>query len=318
MNEYKTIGDLAGGGIRIDPEAVILLKILEDTNPCGQVYYEIDGNTAVSYSLKLNLLTYNGLSKLRANTRIIGLPISMASPGYWTSREELFEILGRMKGLTLVINAREMLPGSVPTLPTYILKNSFRDLEEYLGALRSSYRRRLRLALGKRELLHIQEIVPIDFSKEHYKLYCKVKERSEYPLEILPIEFFRKYPARIMEFRDSAEEKLLAFVQIKRIDDRLVFMFCGFDEKDVRGYDLYWNMLLTVLEEGFIYGVKEIEFGQTSGETKLKLGCHEEKRFMLVYHNNSVIRSILRLAAPMFAYRECSKTFNVFRQEGLL
>lgn len=315
MREYKSIGEALDDGAEMDRESVLLLEILERVNPCGQIYYRIREKLAVSYRLKINLTTYKNLFPLRMDTRILGLPISIAAPGYWISKDDLFYLLSKIKGLTLVLNIRDDLPGSVPTLPTYILKNSYRSLEDYLFALRSSYRRRLKQAIEKRTHLIMETISPEKFTVDHYKLYLKVMERTLFPLEVLPIEFFREYPAVIREFRDASSERLLAFVQTKTSGNRKIFMFCGFDRKDVEKYDLYWNMLLSILEEGIEEGIAEIELGQTSGETKLKLGCKEEKRFMLVYHSNPILRKIIKAAVPLFAYNETLSGYRVFRQE---
>ena len=314
MKSFKSISNLQGLDLPISPETFELLEVLESTNPCGQIYYKKENSLVSTYRISISPFTYRGGSKLSIPLRVVGLPVSLASQGYWTSGEELFELLDLFNGISLVLNSRELLKGSVRTLPTYILRNTFSDLEEYLASLRSSYRRRLRLALDKRSSIKIESIDQQKFSREHYELYLDVIRRTQFPLETLSLDFFRRYPARLTEFRDKSNGRLLAFTQTKVNDNRLVFMFCGFREEDVKIYDLYWNMLISVLEEGFEEGTEMIELGQTSAETKLKLGCYVEERYMLLYHKNPMIRKLLQLISPLIAYNKTDPSYHVFKE----
>lgn len=314
MKAFKRISDLQGSDFPVSPELIELLEVLESTNPCGQNYYLKNKSLVSTYSISISPFTLINGSKWNIPLRIAGLPISLASQGYWGVEEELLEILHDLKGITLVLNSSVPLKGSVRTLPTYILKNTFRNMNDYLTSLRSSYRRRLRLALDRGCLIEVETIQQHKFTKEHYDLYLDVMKRTHFPLETLSIDFFRRYPARLTQFRDKSDGRLLAFTQTKLVDKRLVFMFCGFREEDVKSYDLYWNMLLSVLEEGFNNGVELIELGQTSAETKLKLGCISEERYMILHHKNPLLRKLLQVISPLFAYKKTDPVYHVFKE----
>lgn len=60
----------------------------------------------------------------------------------------------------------------------------------------------------------------------------------------------------------------------------------GFEKEDIKTYDIYMNMLIWIIELGIKRGVKEIDFGQTSEETKLKLGCEEREKYMYINHTS--------------------------------
>lgn len=314
MKAFKRISDLQGEEFLVSPEMIELLEVLESTNPCGQTYYQNNKNFASTYRISISPFTFMNGSKWEIPLRIVGLPVSLASQGYWAVEKELLEILNGLKGITLVLNSSVPLKGSVKTLPTYVLKNTFRNMDDYLTSLRSSYRRRLRLALDRERSIEIETIDQEKFTKEHYELYLNVMKRTKFPLETLTIDFFRRYPARLTQFRDKSDGRLLAFTQTKLVDKRLVFMFCGFREEDVKKYDLYWNMLLSVLAEGFDKGAELIELGQTSAETKLKLGCISEERYMMLYHKNPLLRRLLQLVSPLLAYKKTDPVYNVFKE----
>lgn len=314
MKAFKRISDLQGEDFQVYPEIIELLEVLESTNLCGQIYYQNNKSLASTYRISISPFTFMNGSKWEIPLRIVGLPVSLASQGYWAVEKELLEILNGLKGITLVLNSSVPLKGSVRTLPTYVLKNTFRNMDDYLISLRSSYRRRLRLALDRGSSIDIETIQQQKFAEEHYELYLDVMKRTQFPLETLSIDFFKIYPARLTQFRDKSDGRLLAFTQTKLVGKRLVFMFCGFREEDVKSYDLYWNMLLSVLEEGFDNGAELIEMGQTSAETKLKLGCFSEERYMMLYHKNPLLRKLLQLVSSLLAYKETDPAYHVFKE----
>ena len=166
------------------------------------------------------------------------------------------------------------------------------------------------LALKKREGLCIRKA---DFSEEHYKLYKSVLNRSSYPLESMPLEFFKTWDSEIYEITDL-EGLLLGFVQLKQIKDKLYFIFCGFEKENIKTYDIYMNMLIWIVEFGIKRGVREIDFGQTSEETKLKLGCEEREKYLYVNHSNPIIDKIIKYFLPRFSYKGYKVEHRVFKR----
>jgi len=146
--------------------------------------------------------------------------------------------------------------------------------------MRHPYRRRIKKGLKHRSKILIRELKYTDFNDSHYSLYRSVMNRTKNPLEILNIEFFQKYESKMYEFLDKESNRVIGFIQLKSFDDTLTFMFCGFNKEDNEPYDLYYNMLLKIVEEGIEKGMKTINFGQTSEETKIKIGCIEEPKLI--------------------------------------
>ncbi|ETA81133.1 GNAT family N-acetyltransferase [Youngiibacter fragilis] len=291
-----------------------LLQVLEEANPCGQEYFVVFDSIIVTYRLKLNLLTFMKRS-LKADARIIGLPISLSRSGIIshdevTGRKAALEVIRMQKGLTVALNSDYSLGGSSLTLSNFLFINRFRDFDGYLMSMRSSYRRNLLGVLEEGKGLVFRRIDHTSFSSGHHELYRNVVERSLYPLETLPVEFFRNYPSEVVEVIGK-DGRPAAVLVLKGYGDTLTFMFCGFRREE--GASLYHNLLVYVIRKGIEEGYQRIDMGQTSEAAKLRLGCTEETKHMLVHHGNPVADAFLRLVSGKFSYRRYKVEHRVFR-----
>jgi len=307
-----------------------LLELLEEVNPCGQEYYVYEDIILITYHNKLNLLSFRKDLKLKVGTRMIGLPISISQSGIWACneedaevREKVLEALTMLRGLTVVLNSDIEFPGQNRTLSNFVFENRFISFDQYLEAMRASYRRHHIIALRKGENLSFNQVSPGHFTRQHYQLYQSIMERADYPLEVLSPEFFSGYPSEVFETRDSTGQ-LLAFLQMKGLGDTLQFMFCGFERAGYatgRQWDsalLYQNMLLFIIRYGIEKGYKRINMGQTSAETKLKLGCVEEKKYLYARHSNPFIDGVLRRLSGRFSDQGYSTRHRVFKVDECL
>ena len=321
MSKYKSINNLRNQIENISDlesyknlnELIPLLELLETINPCGQEYELINDNIIISYSLKLNLFNFNNIFPLRANVQIIGLPVSVCEKGYWGEVSFIESIIQRRKGLKILLNGDNPFKGGGKTLSTFIFENKYSSFDDYLEALRSPYRRRINQALKHRDKIKIRKINRKDFNEGHYKLYLSIMDRTDNPLEILPIEFFNGYEAELYEFIDIKTKDVIAFVQLKEINDKLYFLFGGFRKEANKVYDIYYNMLLKIIETGIEKQVKSIEFGQTSEECKLKIGCREKSKYLYIHHSNPVLNFFIQHLMPLFSYKTYSIKHHVFK-----
>lgn len=292
-----------------------LLELLNEVNPCNQEYENIDGIIIISYSLKLNIFNFTKFIPIRINTRIIGLPISLCEKGYWGDSNRVKDIIQSKKGLKIVLNANEDLGTSGKTLSTFVFDNKFTNFEDYMNSLRCSYRRRIKKALDIRSKLIINKIDKVNFTKAHYELYLSVMKRTLNPLEILPIEFFVNYDSELYEFVEMESNEVLGFIQLKQIDKTLYFFFGGFNKEDNEKYDLYYNMLIKIIEIGIESKIETINFGQTAEESKLKIGCVEVPKYLYIHHSNKIINKILQVLAPLFSYKPYNIVHHVFKSK---
>lgn len=318
---YTSIKELAGDGHfrqfeqeeGFNKEIISILELMEKVNPCNQEYMAEDNAVVISYILKLNLFNFINAFPLRLRVRIIGLPISVSQKGYWGSSTAVKKIIKARKGLKIVLNGDSEFIKGGRTLSTFIFENKYASFRQYMESLRSPYRRRLSKALEYRENIEIKSLDRKDFNEDHYGLYLSIMERTENPLEVLPKEFFNEYESELYEFIHKKTGAVIGFIQVKEIEDRLYFLFGGFKKEDVESLDIYYNMLLKIIDIGIEKSVKTIEFGQTAEESKTKIGCIQVPKYLYVHHSNPVINLFIRLLLPLFSYRPYKIQHRVFR-----
>lgn len=310
MKAYSSISDIEN--CQIEDDIKNLLLLLEKINYCNQMYYKIDDTLIVTYIHKLNLFNFKKGLKLSLPVRIVGLPVSIAIPGIFGDVSPVLEILKSLDGLSLILNSDAAFINGGKTLSNFVFKNKFADYDAYLGSLRSSYRRRIKIAEEKGKHLRVNRLENKDFTLEHYKLYKDVYDRSENKLEILPLEFFKEFNADLYEFKDT-QDKILAFIQILQRKNELCFLFCGFKEEDVKKHDIYYNMLLFIIRKGIKRGADTINLGQTSEETKSKIGCEELSKYLYLHHNNPLLGWSLKKLTPIFSYKGYPHKHRVYK-----
>lgn len=324
MTNYKNINELNNNiNLKEFPnlkivefkEWIALLNLLEKINYCSQNYEMVEDCIIVSYKFKLNILNFSRLFSFKLNVEIIGLPISVSNQGYFGNTLKVKDIVEKRKGLKVILNSDNWIEDGGTTLSSFVFYNRFKSFEDYINSLRSPYRRRLNKALGNRKSLIIERIEENNFNKEHYNLYLSIMNRTEDPLEILPLEFFQQYETEIYEFKNKHTNKLLGFIQVKEVDEKLLFLFGGFNKEKNKEYDLYYNMLLKIVELGIHKNVSLIEFGQTAEESKLKIGCIEKKKYLYIHHSNPIINKIIKPLVPFFSYKPYNIKHNVFKED---
>jgi len=297
-----------------------MLAVLEVTNPCGQRYHltgQGEGSSiAVTYRHSLNLLTF-ARGSLSLPVTIVGVPCSVAYAGYSfceQSKEDMLAHLHGLRGAMLILNSDcRALPGYVAgrSLPCCLLDVGWSDFGSYLGAMRSHYRHRITKAQSRWGGVKERRIDPASFGSDLYRLYECVYKRSKFKLERLRIDFFRQFPAEITEFRLAGRP--LAFVQSVRSGDELIFMFTGIDYSVSRTYDTYLNILLAIVRKGIESGAKTINFGQTTEDTKCRLGCRLVDKGVHAAHSNMFGRMGFRLFRRALSYHRREREYNVFK-----
>ncbi len=310
MKVYESVADIEDCPIENDIKDMLLL--LERVNSCGQKYYKLKDTVIVTYLHKLNLFNFKKGFNLSLPVRIVGLPISIEISGIFGDTNQVLKILKEIKSLTLILNSDTEFINGGKTLSSFIFKNDFIDFNDYMNMIRSSYRRRIKIAIDKAKNINIKRLETQDFNYSHYNLYKDVYDRSDNKLELLTIDFFKETVFELYEFRNS-KNQVLAFVQLLERNGQLFFLFCGFREEDTLKYDIYYNILLFILKEGIKRGVETINYGQTSEETKSKIGCNEAYKYLYLHHNNPVLGWMLKKLTPNFSYKGYPNKHRVYK-----
>lgn len=300
------------------------LITLQQTNPCQQRYVLFSTESSsidsvlVSYQLNINILSFSKLRLPMALT-IIGIPCSVAKPGYLLGEEtksEFEDYLQAIPGLVLIINADQVveLPQFTRgvTLPSCQLPISHSSFEAYINAMRSHYRYRYRAALQKGRAVTVEKLVDKSaFSPDLYALYEQVYQKSHYKLEKLSINYFTQAAADIYVF--YAASTPIGFVQLKQHNQELYWLFGGINYAESIKFDTYINLLLFIVKQAIARGCVLVDFGQTAEDAKTKLGCQLQPKYMYVRHSNPVANLVIKLLLRYFDYEMPDHHFRVFK-----
>jgi hypothetical protein len=254
----------------------VFLDHTEKYNPCHQKYYLLSINgflqtVAVTYTLKLNLLTYFSF-KSTFRMKITGIPCSVSASGLFGNKNYFLQLLqfiaSSEKGFLLALNLEPMVEKGMmtggKTLPTIVVTNRFSSWDDYLGSLRAPYRRRIRLLSSSFGAIRKKQMACSGFDDKMYSQYLEVLRQSKGKLETLTMDFFKHLPP---EFRLTAlyhGESLTGWYITVSFREKLYFFLGGVDYTMNRQFNTYFNILTEIIKEGIEKRVSLIDLGQTA------------------------------------------------------
>lgn len=192
----------------------------------------------------------------------------------------------------------------LPSLPSCRLALPFRTFDEYVGAMRSGYRRQLRSSLRKGERLGITVRRVVDFRDECprlFTLYEQVMDRAEYQLERLNLAFFERLNEGLG--RESSallverNGRILAAAVLLHAPGLTTFLLSGIDYSCHRKLASYPILVAEVVREAIRSGTRELEMGQTSYVLKQRLGAATSGRHLFLRYRGAVGHRLLALGS---------------------
>lgn len=265
--------------------------------------------SAIEFKMNFNILAFLKL-KFNIPINIVAPPASIDCVGIYGSISKCVNFYKNKSKVTIFMNLDTKIEPCLKTLPTAIFYNKFDDFDDYLSKIRSSYRYRIKKALKKSENLTIKSINPQNFDNELYKLYLNVLKKSKYPLETLPIGFFRDKNFKIDVFYEK--NKPIAFVSYIFMDNFMYFLFGGIDYSKRDEFDLYYNMLIYLIKIGIKNKVFSINLGQTAEKSKIRLGAVLEQRYITLATSNVIVNYFFEKLSKYLEYNEKIEDVNVF------
>jgi len=204
--------------------------------------------------------------------------------------EELFKAARREKALLLV--TRDFHPTEtplqrafidngwtmVPSLPNCWLDTPWNTPDEYLGAMKSYFRSKLKKHLKRNEQAGIEAVLVDDFddiAEQLSRQWLVVHEQAdEYQREVLTPDFYRAFSTRF----GDASKVLLFYREGELIGhalllmDRDVLRWMYFGRKSAVNDSLYILVGYKVVETAILLGARTIEQGVTTYSVKRDLG----------------------------------------------
>lgn len=198
-----------------------------------------------------------------------------------------------LEWIKCIENKSYKLISGLPSNDFTVKWNSF---DEYVKCLRGKYRSSLRKVLEKRNNLEIRvlENDSAIFDDCFYNLYEQVNTASEFQLEKLSIDFFKKtLSSKSFSTKLITIEKdniLLGHISIIELEDKFVPLFIGIEKTLNKKYDTYFNLVYKILEVAMQEKKKIVKCGQTADFFKRKIGCTPINVWWYIYITSPFIR----------------------------
>ncbi len=300
---------------------------LQKHNFCSQLFYQLfsDGRLiagTITYTVKTNLLTFLDIPT-PVSFRVIGLPVSIASPPFVGDEAEmnylLEEIISRERGLILGLNfIQDHLPTRVVnlrTLPNIIINLPSGNMEGYEKALRHPYRRRLHKLREKFKGVTSETTNCSYYNDQHHDLYLQVMKASSTKLEVLNTDAFKYLPDNFELTTIYCGDKMLFWHILCRDSNILYFFMCGMNYKYRDEYQIYHNSLFNIIESAMRLNYRVIDLGQTAEIAKMRIGGHPVERRMFLYHKNPLIFFLIKLFKRLITYNTVNAETKVFKKQ---
>lgn len=306
------------------------LQFIEEIDDAQKSYYAFrNSNNCIDTQFLITKTKDNNIAmftpfKIPVALNCVYFPFTLSKPAGTFGNETkkaVSKFLNSLKGFKLVLNTDEncSLDGFSRGLicPKCMLKLSWDSFDDYMASLRAGYRRRYNIALNKSKNLkfYILKNNQLEFSERMYKLYLDVYNKAPYKLGKASIDFFKKEGFAILALEDK--DDIQGFAQLYKNNSELLFEFVGLNNKNIYKYDTYIRLLLEIVKYGIENNFKVIDFGQTTDEAKLKLGCKYEMLYALISHSNPIINFFLKKFTPHIQYTPLDENkFHVFKAEN--
>ncbi len=272
--------------------------------------------------------------KVNFNTLVLGNLMLTGEHGSWfderlVNEKEAEESLGKALKVLPKLLAKKGDPISVTLLKDYFYKRenfvneSFKEFriqpnmilkrrpewesfDDYLGAMLSKYRVRVRRAFKKGTPLEYREMTLEDIRTNQeriHELYLKIAKNAGFNVLQLNPDYYaglkEKLGDKFCLHGVYHEEELVAFYTTIHNGEELEAHFLGFDEGKNREFQIYLNILYNIIKKGISLKVDQIVFARTAMEIKSSVGAVAHEMYCYFRHNAAIAN---QLVTPIFNY----------------
>jgi uncharacterized protein len=183
---------------------------------------------------------------------------------------------------------------------------------KFLSTLRSDRRHRIRSKLRKGKAaisactnveVHPTELV----LHEIFALFEQTRHRARTSFETLTVDFFRwiaaSEVASFVVMREPATKRMIAFMLMLNLGNRVVNQFIGLDSSVADAGHLYFQLFEAGYDWAATLGADVLQSGQTGYMAKLDLGHSLIPLWNYCEHRNRVLNAVLRLAGTSISWK---------------
>jgi hypothetical protein len=133
---------------------------------------------------------------------------------------------------------------------------------------------------------------------EIFGLFLQTYERGKTKFERLDLRFFEQIrevePARFILLRDLSTGRLVAFMLVFVLGDKVINKFIGLDYRLEGPVFLYFRLFDAFVDFAYASGAKDLQSGQTGYRAKLDLGHGLVPLFNVFRHEQAPVHAIFR------------------------
>ena len=180
---------------------------------------------------------------------------------------------------------------------------------DYLASVKSKYRVKFKKIKKRGKGLVFRELdgeAAREYNSDMYKMYTDTADRATFSLFLLAEDYFSKVKNL---FGDEMklqgvflEDRMVAFFTYIKNGEQGDAHFLGYDVKLNAQHQIYFNILLSLVETAIEDGAKYLNLSRTALEIKSSVGAEpHEMDVHLKYHNNFINRflpSLLKRFVP--------------------
>lgn len=212
----------------------------------------------------------------------------------------------------------------IHNLPKAELKVRWKNFDEYLNSMRSSYRSKIVKNIKQCSGVDISIREPKDvsarYAHEMKRLHDNVSIRAkEVKREPLGTSFFQNLDKYLGERSAVAlatkDEKVIGFMLLLLNDKELVSSVIGLDYDYNEKYSIYFNLFYKTIEFGLKKGVNKIGLGFTTLEPKKALGADVINLNMFMKHSNPILNKVIPVLFDMITPPDTTGQRNVFKED---
>jgi len=212
-------------------------------------------------------------------------------------------------------------PNMVLSLPS-----KWGSFDDYMGALTSKYRVRIRRAIKKGDSIRWRPYLKSDIAArnaEIYSLYLSVAHKADFNILRLHEQYFLNLATRYQENFDmyvwEEDDSIKAFYTLLKNGDQLEAHFLGYDPADNVDKQVYLNMLIRIIQHALDKNCTSIVFARTALEIKSSLGAEPIELYSYFKHKKHITNHIAsRLMEWLRPDQQPWQPRRPFKKEGKL
>ena len=186
---------------------------------------------------------------------------------------------------------------------------SWKNFDHYLDALSSKYRVRAKRAGKKAKHLKVQSLSAEEIKQHNeqiYALYQTIAAKATVNLVQLHPDYFlglkRAFGEAFQLVAYWDDDKIVGFYTTLENGTELEAHFLGVDQEVNKEAQLYFNMLLAMVNDAILLGKSSIHFARTAMEIKSSVGAVGQDMYCYVRHRkklpNQIFMPFLRRLTP--------------------